>query len=228
MKTVLNKTGRPLKIALSRGRVLRLGPRKEGQIATQDAERDAVAAPRGGRRHRDLRRRRPLRGGEPVRGWRQHALARTSHTVFRREARRPLARESPPAAPPGAPPSPPGLRAVPRRDSWRVARRGAPCRRDAIIRRAVPGGISRAAPPTRGFRHGLRDREVRDAAPQFTARGACRRRPRCAERGAGRGSGRGLDGSAHARRRSGPAGDLGQRQRHPAGAPPRASRIGRC
>ncbi|MDE2905712.1 MAG: hypothetical protein OXQ28_06465 [Acidobacteriota bacterium] len=42
MKTVLNKTGRPLKIALSRGRVLRLGPRKEGQIATQDAERDAV------------------------------------------------------------------------------------------------------------------------------------------------------------------------------------------
>ncbi len=42
MKTVLNKTGRPLKIALSRGRLLRLGPRKEGQIATQDAERDTV------------------------------------------------------------------------------------------------------------------------------------------------------------------------------------------
>lgn len=42
MKTVVNKTGRPLKITLSRGRVLRLGPRKEGQIATQDAERDAV------------------------------------------------------------------------------------------------------------------------------------------------------------------------------------------
>ncbi len=42
MKTVLNKTGRPLRIALSRGRALRLGPRKEGQIATQDAERDAV------------------------------------------------------------------------------------------------------------------------------------------------------------------------------------------
>ncbi len=42
MKTVLNKTGRPLKIVLARGRVLRLGPRKEGQIATQDAERDAV------------------------------------------------------------------------------------------------------------------------------------------------------------------------------------------
>lgn len=42
MKTILNKTGRPLKIALSRGRVLRLGPRNEGQIATQDAERDTV------------------------------------------------------------------------------------------------------------------------------------------------------------------------------------------
>ncbi|SVC92625.1 uncharacterized protein METZ01_LOCUS345479, partial [marine metagenome] len=33
MKTIINKTGRPLKITLSQGRVLRLGPRKEGQIA---------------------------------------------------------------------------------------------------------------------------------------------------------------------------------------------------
>ena len=42
MKTVVNRTGRALKIPLSRGRVLRLGPRKEGQIATQDAERDLL------------------------------------------------------------------------------------------------------------------------------------------------------------------------------------------
>ena len=38
MKTIVNRTGRALRIPLSRGRVLRLGPRKEGQIATQDAE----------------------------------------------------------------------------------------------------------------------------------------------------------------------------------------------
>jgi hypothetical protein len=42
MKTIVNKTHRPLKIALARGRVLRLGPRKEGQIATNDAERESV------------------------------------------------------------------------------------------------------------------------------------------------------------------------------------------
>ena len=42
MKIVVNKTHRPLKIPLSQGRVLRLGPRKEGQIATQDAEREAL------------------------------------------------------------------------------------------------------------------------------------------------------------------------------------------
>ena len=42
MKTVVNQTGKVLRIPLSRGRVLRLGPRKEGQIATQDAERDLV------------------------------------------------------------------------------------------------------------------------------------------------------------------------------------------
>ena len=42
MKTIVNKTRRPLKIKLSQGRVLRLGPAKEGQIATQDAERESV------------------------------------------------------------------------------------------------------------------------------------------------------------------------------------------
>lgn len=42
MKTIVNKTRRPLKIKLSQGRVLRLGPSKEGQISTQDAERESV------------------------------------------------------------------------------------------------------------------------------------------------------------------------------------------
>ena len=42
MKTIVNKTHRPLKISLARGRALRLGPRKEGQIATTDAERESV------------------------------------------------------------------------------------------------------------------------------------------------------------------------------------------
>ena len=40
MKTIVNKTRRPLKIKLAQGRVLRLGPAKEGQIATHDAERE--------------------------------------------------------------------------------------------------------------------------------------------------------------------------------------------
>ena len=44
MKTLVNKTIRPLRVSLSRGRVLRLGPRKEGQIATQDADRESVKA----------------------------------------------------------------------------------------------------------------------------------------------------------------------------------------
>ncbi|MCP4204640.1 MAG: hypothetical protein GY769_22250 [bacterium] len=39
MKSILNKSRRPLKIHLSRGRVLHLGPGREGQIATQDADR---------------------------------------------------------------------------------------------------------------------------------------------------------------------------------------------
>jgi hypothetical protein len=42
MKTIINKTNRPLKVLLGRGRVLRLGPRKEGRIATNDAERDSL------------------------------------------------------------------------------------------------------------------------------------------------------------------------------------------
>ena len=42
MKTIVNKTRRPLKIKLAQGRVLRLGQAKEGQIATHDAERESV------------------------------------------------------------------------------------------------------------------------------------------------------------------------------------------
>lgn len=41
MKTIINRARKPLKIHLSRGRVLHLGPNKEGQVATQDAERDS-------------------------------------------------------------------------------------------------------------------------------------------------------------------------------------------
>ena len=42
MITILNQTSRFLRIHLSRGKVLRLGPRKEGQISTQDAAGDTV------------------------------------------------------------------------------------------------------------------------------------------------------------------------------------------
>ena len=42
MITILNQTSRFLRIELSRGKVLRLGPRKEGQISTQDAARDSI------------------------------------------------------------------------------------------------------------------------------------------------------------------------------------------
>lgn len=42
MKTIRNKTHRPLTIRLPKGRVLRLGPRKEGQIATPDAEQESL------------------------------------------------------------------------------------------------------------------------------------------------------------------------------------------
>jgi hypothetical protein len=40
MKSIVNKARKPLKIPLSRGRVLHLGPGKTGQIATKDAERE--------------------------------------------------------------------------------------------------------------------------------------------------------------------------------------------
>ncbi len=42
MITILNQTSRFLRITLSWGKVLRLSPRKEGQISTQDAERDSI------------------------------------------------------------------------------------------------------------------------------------------------------------------------------------------
>lgn len=42
MKTIVNKTRRPLRIKLSQGRVLHLGPSKEGRIGAQDAERETV------------------------------------------------------------------------------------------------------------------------------------------------------------------------------------------
>jgi len=42
MKKVINKAHRPLKIRLSRGKTLHLGPLKEGQIAAGDVERDSV------------------------------------------------------------------------------------------------------------------------------------------------------------------------------------------
>ena len=42
MKTIINKTQRPLKIPLGQGRVLRLGPLKEGQIGTKDADRESL------------------------------------------------------------------------------------------------------------------------------------------------------------------------------------------
>jgi len=41
MKSIISKARRPLKIRLSRGRVLHLGPGKEGQIATEDADRES-------------------------------------------------------------------------------------------------------------------------------------------------------------------------------------------
>ena len=38
MKTIVNKTGRPLRVSLPGGKVLHLGPRKSGQIADNAAE----------------------------------------------------------------------------------------------------------------------------------------------------------------------------------------------
>jgi hypothetical protein len=42
--TVRNKTQKPLSVALSRGKVLHLGPLKAGEITFDDAERPAVKA----------------------------------------------------------------------------------------------------------------------------------------------------------------------------------------
>jgi len=42
MITILNQTPRFLRIYLSRGKVLRLGPRKEGQISTHDADSETL------------------------------------------------------------------------------------------------------------------------------------------------------------------------------------------
>lgn len=42
MITILNQTPRFLRIHLSRGKVLRLGPRKEGQISTHDVDSETV------------------------------------------------------------------------------------------------------------------------------------------------------------------------------------------
>ena len=42
MITILNQTSQFLRIHLSHGKVLRLGPRKEGQISTQAAASDTV------------------------------------------------------------------------------------------------------------------------------------------------------------------------------------------
>ena len=38
VKTISNKTARPLRVPLPRGKTLHLGPRKTGQIASEDAE----------------------------------------------------------------------------------------------------------------------------------------------------------------------------------------------
>src|SRR4030095_4536639 len=38
VKTISNKTARPLRVPLPRGKTLHLGPKKTGQIASEDAE----------------------------------------------------------------------------------------------------------------------------------------------------------------------------------------------
>ena len=42
MATVTNKTGKPLSIALPRGKTLHLGPRKSGQISLHDIEHPSL------------------------------------------------------------------------------------------------------------------------------------------------------------------------------------------
>ncbi len=43
MKTVVNKTTKPLKVPLPRGKVLRLGPLKEGQISVHAVDHAPLA-----------------------------------------------------------------------------------------------------------------------------------------------------------------------------------------
>lgn len=43
MKTILNKTPRPLKVPLPRGKVLHLGPKKSGEIADGAADHAPLA-----------------------------------------------------------------------------------------------------------------------------------------------------------------------------------------
>ncbi len=43
MKTVVNKTTKPLKVPLPRGKVLHLGPLKEGQISVHDVDHPPLA-----------------------------------------------------------------------------------------------------------------------------------------------------------------------------------------
>jgi hypothetical protein len=42
MKTVTNKTTKPIKVSLPRGKSLHLGPKKSGQIRNEDAEHAGV------------------------------------------------------------------------------------------------------------------------------------------------------------------------------------------
>ena len=42
VKTISNKTARPLRVPLPRGKTLHLGPKKTGQIASEDAEHPAL------------------------------------------------------------------------------------------------------------------------------------------------------------------------------------------
>jgi hypothetical protein len=42
MKTVINKTQAPLRVALPAGKFLRLGPGKSGQIRDEDSDGDAI------------------------------------------------------------------------------------------------------------------------------------------------------------------------------------------
>ena len=88
MKTVVNQTGKALRIPLSRGRVLRLGPRKEGQIRDPGRRARPCEAAGGERRDRDLRRRVARRAGECGRAHRRGPCAGRPRPVLVGEARR--------------------------------------------------------------------------------------------------------------------------------------------